>query len=184
MPNWCYNNVTLTHDEPAMIDRAISGFQNDTLANEFVPLPESEKDNWYDWCVSNWGTKWDFGGKEYDREDDNTVKFSFDTAWSPPVEFFRQLEELGFTVRAMYYEPGMAFCGIYEDGFDDNYELGGMDSDEVENTIPQELDEEFAISEQMADWESEQEYDEEDQENLDIDLDDGLSAINEGHENE
>ena len=160
MPNWCYNNLTLTHDEPAMIDRAISGFQNDTLANEFVPQPESEKDNWYDWCVSNWGTKWDFGGKEYDREDDNTVKFSFDTAWSPPVEFFRQLEELGFTVRAIYYEPGMAFCGSYQDGFEENYEFGGLDSAGVADTIPQELDEEFCISENMAEWEDEQEDEE------------------------
>ena len=162
MPNWCSNNVTIEADSDSELFRKLMNSVNDEkeLFNQFVPQPKFDDDQgWYLWNIENWGTKWDFGGKEYDRTDSNTVKFSFDTAWSPPVEFFRQLEELGFTVKAMYYEPGMAFCGIYEDEFDDYYELGGMDSDEVENTIPQELDEAFAISEQMADWESEQEYD-------------------------
>jgi hypothetical protein len=71
----------------------------------------------------------------------------------------------------MYYEGGMAFAGIWEDGEDDYYEYGGMNSDEIAKTLPPELDEAFCISEQVAEWEAE--------ENLDIDLDGGLSATNE-----
>jgi hypothetical protein len=40
--------------------------------------------------------------------------------------------------------------------------------------LPAELDEAFGISESAAEWEAEQE-----EENIDIDLDGGLSAINE-----
>jgi hypothetical protein len=39
-------------------------------------------------------------------------------------------------------------------------------------TLPEELDEAFGISEQAADYEAEEE-------NIDIDLDGGLSAVNE-----
>ena len=186
MPNWCANSLVLRHEDVNMIERAVQSFQKEEFCNEFVPMPEEFKnDGWYEWRVSNWGTKWDVGSSQYgvERGNANECKFSFDSAWSPPIQFYEKLEELGFTVKAMYYESGMAFCGIYEDGFDDYYEYGDLDSDGVANTIPQELDEYFCISEQLADWEDEQE-DEEDQENLDIDLDDGLSATNEGHEEE
>ena len=186
MPNWCANSLVLHHEDVNMIERAVQSFQKEEFCNEFVPMPEEFKnDGWYEWRVSNWGTKWDVGSSQYgvERGNANECKFSFDSAWSPPIQFYEKLEELGFTVKAMYYEPGMAYCGIYEDGFDDYYEYGDLDSDGVANTIPQELDEYFCISEQLADWEDEQE-DEEDQENLDIDLDGGLSATNEGHEEE
>ena len=186
MPNWCANSLVLHHEDVNMIERAVQSFQKEEFCNEFVPMPEEFKnDGWYEWRVSNWGTKWDVGSSQYgiERGNANECKFSFDSAWSPPIQFYEKLEELGFTVKAMYYESGMAFCGIYEDGFDDYYEYGGLDSAGVTDTIPQELDEYFCISEQLADQEDEQE-DEEDQENLDIDLDDGLSATNEGHEEE
>ena len=67
------------------------------------------------------------------------------------------MEELGFTVRGMYYEPGLCFAGIYEDGFDDYYEYANLSSEEVADMIPDELDETFNISEQLADWEEEKE---------------------------
>jgi hypothetical protein len=71
------------------------------------------------------------------------------------------MEELGFEVKAMYYEPGMCFCGIYEDGSDDYYEYNEMTAGEVADTLPTELDEEFGISDSMAEWEAEQEEDDE-----------------------
>jgi hypothetical protein len=74
----------------------------------------------------------------------------------------------------MYYEPGMAFAGIFEDGADEYYEYSGMDSKQIAEELPVELDEAFGISESAAEWEAEQE-----EENIDIDLDGGLSAINE-----
>ena len=45
-----------------------------------------------------------------------------------------------------------------------------MESKEIADTLPVELDEAFGISEQVAEWE---------EENQEIDLDEGLSATNE-----
>jgi hypothetical protein len=142
-----------------MIDKAVAGFTDGKLLETFVPY-EGEWD--YDWCVSNWGTKWDVGGDNgYIRPNPNTLKISFESAWAPPTEAYRKMEELGFEVKAMYYEPGMAFAGLYEDGFDDYYEYSDMNAAEVSDTLPVELDEEFGISDYMADWEAEQEEDNE-----------------------
>jgi hypothetical protein len=98
----------------------------------------------------------------------------FDSAWSPPIAAYEKLMNMGFRIRAMYYEGGMAFAGVWDNGDDDYYEYGSMDSKEIADTLPVELDEAFGISEQAAEWEAEQEL-----ENLEIDLDDGLSATNE-----
>jgi hypothetical protein len=159
MPNWCSNSLTLTHTDPAMIDKAVAGFTDGKLLETFVPY-EGEWD--YDWCVSNWGTKWDVGGDNgYTRPNPNTLNISFESAWAPPTVAYSRLEELGFTVKAMYYEPGMCFCGLYEDGNDDYYEYDNMDAAELADTLPTELDEEFGISDQLAEWEAEQEEDNE-----------------------
>jgi hypothetical protein len=147
------NNVKLRHEDPAMIQRAIAAFENEKLLEEFVPLPDN---TWnYEFCVTNWGTKWDVGG-ELDTISKNVVNLSFDSAWSPPLEAFSRMEELGFEVEAFYYEPGMCFCGKYTDGYDDYYEISGQDGDWVRDNIPTEIDEMFAISENL----DQQEYEE------------------------
>ena len=184
MPNWCNNTVEIFHEDPAMLERVRKGFNAGGLLNEFIPVPEelqitagrtgdpdenakiiaSEESNrekygysnWYDFCVNEWGTKWDIGGDGYEAQDiDGGLSLTFDSAWSPPVSAYEKLTEMGFTIRAMYNESGMCFAGIWEDGFDDFYDYSGMSSLEVADTIPAELDEAFCISEQMADWEEE-----------------------------
>lgn len=158
MPNWCDNTFEVSHKDPAMIKRFADAFKRGELCAEFIPLPNGEW-NW-DFCVENWGTKWDVGGSDgYINEDEpNFVHGSFQSAWSPPMGLFPVLEELGYTVRFMYYEPGMNFAGIYTDGQDDCYELEDT-SVKVENQIPEELDEAFGISENMHQWEEEQDMD-------------------------
>jgi hypothetical protein len=127
--------------------------------------------------VNEWGTKWDVGADGFPANDiPGGLMLSFDSAWAPPIQAYGRLEDLGFRIRAMYYEGGMAFAGVYEDGLDDYYEYGGMNSEEIAAELPVELDEAFCISEQVAEWEAE--------ENLDIDLDGGLSAINEQEQDE
>lgn len=119
--------------------------------------------NWYDFCVARWGTKWDVDAYEPDevKVENGTITFGFDSAWSPPLGVYEELVEQGFSVRAYYYESGMAFCGLWEDGHDDYYEIGGMKSQEVADTIPEDLDEQFCISENMAEWEEENSEDDE-----------------------
>lgn len=173
MPNWCANTVTLEHTDPAMIARAKTAFEAGKFLQEFIPFPDGEWD--YNWCIQEWGTKWDVGGDDCDVSDiEGGLMLGFDSAWAPPIAAYEKLFYMGFKIYATYYEPGMAFCGIFEDGSDEYYEYGDMNSDEVAATLPAELDEAYCISESMADWESEQE-----EENLDIDLDGGLSATNE-----
>ena len=168
MPNWCANHLTLAHDDPQMIERAVAAFTAERFLNEFIPIPDSEKDeNWYAWCCDNWGTKWDVGRKDggITEVDENTVTLDFDSAWSPPLTAYETLTNLGFTVNATYYEPGMAFCGEYtSDDGDSCYQIP-QTADEVIDTIPAHLDEEWGISEYMRDCEAEQEY-EDDEENF------------------
>ncbi len=112
--------------------------------------------NWYDFCVNRWGTKWDVD--PYDPEDvkieDNTIEFGFDSAWAPPVGIYEELVNQGFVVEATYYEPGMAYVGRWYDGYDDCVEFGGETSATVRDVIGEELEDEYGISESMAEYEA------------------------------
>jgi len=203
MPNWCNNSVVLKHNDPAMIERARKAFNGEGLLQEFIPVPQALRDtvsgsmgedkreaheaqqkanreqygyaNWYDFCVNEWGTKWEIGADGNPAQDiPGGLQLGFDSAWSPPIAAYEKLLEMGFEIEAMYYEPGMAYAGVWDNGHDDYYEYGGLDSKGIAETLPAELDEAFGISESAAEWEAEQE-----EENIDIDLDGGLSAINE-----
>lgn len=111
--------------------------------------------DWYDFCVSEWGTKWDVHGEGRPAVlEGDTLILSFDSAYSPPIEAYKKLENMGFEVWALYYESGMMFCGVYGQGEDEFYDIDG-DSEWVKENIPQYLDEEFCISESMAEWEQE-----------------------------
>ncbi len=46
---------------------------------------------WYDWCVNNWGTKWNSYGYSEDRDIHSSV---FDTAWSAPKPVMLKLSEI------------------------------------------------------------------------------------------
>jgi hypothetical protein len=121
--------------------------------------------SWYDFAIGEWGCKWDIsnGGDDYKIKkvaNGYTVTLSFDTAWSPPINFYDKLVELEFEVDAMYYEPGVNFCGRYYDGQDEIYDLTMLTSEAVKDQLPEELDQMFGISEQMAEYEAEQEEEE------------------------
>jgi hypothetical protein len=181
MPNWCNNNLTLEHEDPAMIQRAADALQRGEFLQEFCPVPEDlqivagrvgdgdeqrelerktaenlEKygyGNWYDYCVAEWGTKWDVGceGSTDVHPDGKMLHTYFDSAWSPPIGAYEKLEALGFGVNAMYYEGGMNYAGVYSDGGDEELNLEGMGADEIEQNYP-ELDEAFGISESIREY--------------------------------
>ena len=186
MPNWCNNTLTLEHDNPTMVARARSAFLEGALLQQFFPCPadldivagslghntpeqlelEAKEEanlakygykNWYDWKIANWGTKWDVGGGDSYVEDiEGGVMLTFDSAWSPPIGAYEKLLEAGFRVYATYYEPGCAFAGIWDNGSDEYYEYSGMDSKEIAEALPAELDEAYGISDSAAEWEAEQ----------------------------
>ena len=138
--------------------------QIDLEAQEKLNEAQHGYKNWYDFCVNKWGTKWDtdaYEPVEYDSEHDkNGVTFGFDSAWAPPCGVYEELMAKGYTVRAYYYEPGMAFAGIYDENGDDCYDIGGYTSETVKDAIPESLDEMFGISETMAEYESMESEDE------------------------
>lgn len=132
MPNWCMNNLTLSHDDPAKLQEFCDAYNSGGVCNHYLPVPDGYYDDtgpfpkWYDWCIKNWGTKWDFGkGEHYDpiSIQDGIVSISFDTAWGPPTAFYEYLtDEHDYSISASYFEPGMGFCGWWQDGEDDYYE--------------------------------------------------------------
>lgn len=193
MPNWCDNTVEIYHKDPAMLERVRSAFADGRLLDEFIPVPADlkivagsvgakgspEQDaleakeqanrekhgyaTWYDYCVNEWGTKWDIGGDGEPAQDiPGGLMLSFQSAWAPPCGAYEKLEELGFSIRATYYEPGMCFAGIWENGNDDYYEYGSMSSEEVREAMPVELDEAYGISEYLAECEEEEKEEEND----------------------
>jgi hypothetical protein len=165
MPNWNSNTVTIKSDDKELMAKVIAAAESsseDDFFSKLVPMPESESD-WYGWNVTNWGTKWDTGVNIVDQTDTEIV-LSFDTAWSPPIAFYMELEQMGYEVEAYYYEPGMCFAGVYSDGNDNYYDYGGLSSDDVKEMLPEELDEMFCISESIAEWEEENKEEEEEDE--------------------
>jgi hypothetical protein len=186
MPNWCNNNLVLEHDDPAMITRAYDALERCEFLQEFIPVPKDLTEtvsgfvgedkqaaheaqmnanranhgykDWYDFCVGEWGTKWDVGGQGQSdiHPDGRMLHTSFDSAWSPPVNAYAKLEALGFRVEAQFYESGMAFAGTYSDGNCDDFSLEDMSADDIERDYP-ELDECFGISESIREYEAENE---------------------------
>ena len=155
MPNWCMNKLTVEHDNPAMLNRFVQAYNKGTVCNEFVPKPKDIGDDWYDWCVSHWGTKWDVGADIGTEKEEryglratvvgNQANCSFDSAWAPPIGLYEELEDLGYNVKASYWEPGMAFCGIWDNGFDNYIEYQSKD------TIPVALWNDFGMEEFFKD---------------------------------
>jgi hypothetical protein len=126
MPNWCENVVTFTGPREKL-DELIAGAEKGALLQTIRPMPETVfrgnvgsaeraehgANNWYDWSVSNWGTKWDVECESI-ADDGESVRFYFMSAWSPPVEAYVYASEQGLGVSAMYCEPGCNFVGRYD----------------------------------------------------------------------
>ena len=137
MPNWCLNNLTIEHSDSSMVERFVNAYNKGETCNEFIPQPEDIGDGWYDWCINNWGTKWDIGADVGTEKEEryglkatvvgNQVSCSFDSAWAPPIGLYEKLVELGYNVKASYFEPGMAFCGLYDNGVDNYIEYQTKD---------------------------------------------------------
>ena len=189
MPNWCSNHITVRGTNQAEIQRLAKAFAEGEFCNAVIPTPKDLTDtvsgfvgedqraaheaqmdrnvalyghkDWYSFQTANWGTKWDVSCDSVEIDDDG-LGFSgaFESAWSPPMGVAEALVEQGYEVTLYYYEPGMGFCGKFEDGCDDYYEYSGENSTTVRAAIGDELDDMFGISESMAEYEAENEEEE------------------------
>ena len=123
-------------------------------------------DCWYDWRVEKWGTKWEvcefFGvQRELTPEGESMISFAFSSAWAPPIgayeKFLADNEEC--TLKALYYEGGCDFMGIWDNGDDRCYAPGDYKSDSkfFDSGDGWELDDHFSITGLMAEYEADQE---------------------------
>ena len=171
MPNWCENKMTIRHTDPSMIKRAKDAWMDRRFLRDFIPIPHEleivsgrvgDDDNpdqvllvaqqaanqtkygyqdWYMYCVNEWGTKWDIGYHEDEDNapyDENQAEFTvrYNSAWSPPEAACFKLVAMGFDITNYYYEPGMGFCGVFKDGADTTYSTG---------EAPEEIQEQFGF---------------------------------------
>lgn len=81
----------------------LMGFDNDKHFNSLAELGKQYIENirkygypqWYDWCVENWGTKWNVEDDVDVSYDKNTDEYdiTFDTAWSVPSGIVEKYSE-------------------------------------------------------------------------------------------
>ena len=102
------------------------------------PSFSNHPDNWYNWNINNWGTKWSASEVWHDRTDDDSTiagqtNYGFDTAWSPAEPVVAALAEKFPTLRIAhrYCEAGMGYAGevLYADGVEtrrEEYDMGEM----------------------------------------------------------
>ena len=163
MPNHTDNRVILYHKDSQQIDMIynIMNTEDTPLCQTLIPMDEKlleisgfsddyKPQGWYEWRLENWGTKWDVYETHCNRFDANTLQLYFYTAWSPPIPIYDKLTDMGFEVTARYLDEGWGYIGEYTEGND-------WCIDDVESVAEHypELDEEFGISERIAEYEEE-----------------------------
>ena len=191
MPNWCNNNIEITGPKHKL-DKLLEGAKEGQLLNTLYPMPKELEDtensndtekmskqpvvdghnNWYDWRVDKWSTKWDvdvYDGSIQEQEElfgkddgDKKVAFGFDSAWSPPIGACETYLENNndMSIKLTYYEPGMDFMGIWED-FDDrcytcSVDAPTSDSEFWETEDGKHIDDYMGVVETMQQYEEDQ----------------------------
>ncbi len=160
MPNHVTNILRVSGD-PEKVREMFEAIKSDEIGlgsldfNKVIPMPEYifrgnlgmaerekyGKENWYDWSISNWGTKWNSYGydpvytpKEFDGE-----HIEFQTAWSYPDPLIAALskqypdlqfeviwadEDFGYNTGKKEYENGdETFCHVPPGGSKEALEL-------------------------------------------------------------
>ena len=185
MPNWCNNTITISGQTETIKNLWESATAEDGgLLSAMAPQPEDlfhgnlgEKEraecaekgipNWYDWQVSNWGTKWDVDteGLEFTDNGDGTAEITgwFDSAWAPPIVALAEYldNNSDVSIRLVYYEPGCDFMGVWEDGDDRCYSCSDdaptSDSKFWETEDGKLIDDYMGCVERLVEYEAEQE---------------------------
>jgi hypothetical protein len=152
MPNWCECDFCISgpKEEVERFLESVKGEESVFDFNQLACYPEhfSEADgpfrDWlkkpaderealppldgfnrggYEWCIANWGTKWNANDAKLVHQStwNNegrpalSVMLAFSTAWSPPLPIVmkasERFPELEFELR--YFERGMEFNGIF-----------------------------------------------------------------------
>ena len=151
MPNWCSNKIRVAGPTDAINDFVEWLDGGKGLLNKIISTPEELTksqspfngskqqsddlvaeygfDNWYDWNINKWGTKWDVDADV--QQAGNEVSLIFDSAWSPPQRAIALLAQKfnNLSFHHAYIEEGNCFVGF------DDYENGKL-VDEMSNDDP------------------------------------------------
>ena len=123
MPNWCSNEVTMFGDAEVIkeivelmntVNKDNPDESNAFDFNNLLPTPEDIGDEWYQWRVDNWGTKWNSVDTFADTtEDPEYIWYNFDTAWAPAKGIYEELTKRYPSVGIgwFYREPGVEIAG-------------------------------------------------------------------------
>lgn len=152
MPNWCSNDLTIV-GKPKMLNKLLKQITTTQSEageeatpfdfNKIVPQPQFSGDEWYEWRVENWGTKWNasdvlfLNDGDWSEDYDDTcwesgeLIISLQTAWSPPTPVIQQLskDNPNVTITHKFSETGMGFYGnhVYKKGVLDIVAEGSFD---------------------------------------------------------
>ena len=137
MPNWCTNRIGIYANDKKEIKEIKKLLQSvDSVFdfNNILPMPKEFNEDkklteletarlkkkygavgWHDWCVQNWGTKWDADDAKITSEEDFSVVYEFNTAWSPPAPLVFKIRSRfpKLKISAFYDEPGAEHAGYY-----------------------------------------------------------------------
>jgi|TARA_R110000823_G_scaffold187405_3_gene319673 hypothetical protein len=142
MPNHCANRIEIQGEakDVKRVKKFLENKDTDTCFdfNNILPMPKELEgtsspteepnsfknrrlrkvygtDNWYDWRILHWGTKWNSYDGKIDNEDEEYIVYTFDTAWSPPEPVIHALREKfeEVDITAFFDEPGMEIAGYY-----------------------------------------------------------------------
>ena len=143
MPNLCLNYVSISGPKEKIAQ--IWGAMNEKggLLEAIAPIGEWE----YGTASARWGTKWDVDTRDLKVHDISygdmsEIAGSFESAWSPPIEAFEELcKDTDIKVMLDYFEPGMAFCGVWSstEGTE-QYEIDPDNLDEIPLDIREQWD--------------------------------------------
>lgn len=69
--------------------------------------------DWYEWAIANWGTKWGAYSFAIVQDEPGHLEFTFDTAWSHPQPVFEKLGELfpDLAIEVQCFDEGWGFAG-------------------------------------------------------------------------
>jgi len=89
--------------------------------------------NWYDWALTNWGTKWNIDDASVNVCGEG-ASFNFDSAWSPPISAIDKAAELypELEFSMEFEEDGECFRGTatWSKGEQTSYNCEDYDPDE------------------------------------------------------
>lgn len=130
MPNYCSNLIIIRHQNESFLDEIEQRLSDGELLEFLCPSPEGEWN--YDWCVENWGTKWDVDGYVNSRQL-ATITLEVTSAWSPPIQALEHgASQHGYGFDLYYYEEGVGFAGFIEEAGNSDYFTLPTSSSEID----------------------------------------------------